>query len=102
MIDALCLDMFNNNQLNLFGKIKNYKNSRWGTIEIARRVGISSERLRYWERKGIVNPKYIRCGTRNFREYSEEDIHRAILIKALIDTGKYTLKSAIKKLREER
>ena len=81
--------------------MKNYKNGRVGTIEVAKRVGISPERLRYWEKLGVIKPQYIICGQRIFRAYSQEDIHRATLIKTFIDTEKYTLKEALKKLQEE-
>jgi DNA-binding transcriptional MerR regulator len=78
------------------------KNPEIGTVEIARQVGVSPERLRYWERLGIVKPRYDQCGTRKFRRYSQEDIHRAALVKLLVDVEKYSLEGAIKKLAEER
>ena len=74
---------------------------RFGTIEAVKKVGISSERLRYWERVGIVNPEYIQCGMRRFRRFSQEDINRAILIKRLVDYEKYSLEGAIRKLKEK-
>ena len=74
------------------------KDRRFGTTETVRRISISSERLRYWERMGIVKPKYSKCGTRNFRRYSKEDIQRAILVKMLVDDEKYSLAGAIRKL----
>ena len=81
--------------------MKNYKDDRFGTVETIRKIGISSERLRYWEKVGIVKPKFVPCGTRRFRRYSTEDIHRAVLVKLLVDDEKYTLEGAIKKLEEE-
>ena len=76
-------------------------NERFGTVETTQKIGISSERLRYWERLGVVKPKYIQCGTRKFRRYCEEDIHRAILVKTLVDTRKYTLEGAMRELEDE-
>ncbi len=76
-------------------------NGRFGTIESVKKIGISSERLRYWERVGIVNPTYIQCGIRRFRRFSQEDINRAILIKMLVDYEKYSLEGAIRKLKEK-
>lgn len=76
-------------------------NERFGTVEITQKIGISSERLRYWERRGVVKPKYIQCGTRKFRRYCEKDIHRAILVKTLVDTGEYTLEGAMRELEDE-
>jgi DNA-binding transcriptional MerR regulator len=74
---------------------------RFGTVETTQKIGISSERLRYWERLGVVKPKYIQYGTRKFRRYCKEDIHRAILVKTLVDTGEYTLEGAMRELEDE-
>ena len=76
-------------------------NGRIGTIESVEKIGISSERLRYWERAGIVKPTYIQCGTRRFRRFSKDDISRAILVKMLVDDEKYSLEGAIRKLKEK-
>ena len=75
--------------------------NKMGTVEAVKQIGISSERLRYWERVGIVRPAYTECGTRRFRRYSEEDINRAILVKMLVDDERYSLEGAIRKLEEE-
>ena len=77
------------------------KDNRLGSVEAARKIGISTERLRYWERVGIVQPTYIQCGTRKFRRYSLQDIKQAVFIKALVDHEKYTLEGATGKLRQE-
>ncbi len=68
---------------------------------MTRRTGISSERLRYWERFGIVKPEYAQCGIRKFRCYSAEDIDRAIFVKRLIDKEGYSLAGAQRKLEKE-
>ncbi|MFH1856787.1 MAG: MerR family transcriptional regulator [Candidatus Omnitrophota bacterium] len=67
---------------------------------VTQKIGISAERLRYWEKLGIVKPEYVQCGVRRFRRYSAEDIHRAVVVKALVDTKKYTIEGAIRKLGE--
>lgn len=77
------------------------KKSGIGIVEITGQIGISPERLRYWERMGIVRPDYRQCGTRRFREYSRNDIRRAALVKMLVDQEKYTLEGAIRKLKEK-
>lgn len=77
------------------------KDKGFGTVETTQKIGISPERLRYWERLGIVKPSYVQCGTRRFRRYSQEDIHRAVLVKTLVDNEKYALEGAIRKLEEE-
>lgn len=73
--------------------------NRFGSVETARRIGISTERLRYWERAGVVKPAYVRCGTRRFRRYSQQDLERAALVKSLVEDEKYSLEGAIRKLK---
>jgi len=73
--------------------------NRFGTIEAVQKMGVSFERLRYWEQKGIVKPEYAQCGTRKFRRYSEEDIKRACFVRMLVDEEKYSLEGAIIKLK---
>ena len=81
--------------------MKSSRDNRIGSVEAAREIGISTERLRYWERVGIVHPTYSQCGTRKFRRYSNEDINRARVIRALVEREKYTLEGAIGKLSRE-
>ena len=78
-------------------KKKNEKNL-FGAIEAAKRIGISLERMYYWEKKGILNPQLKKFGIRKFRRYSQKDIQQAILIKDLVDKEYYTLKGAIEKI----
>jgi len=80
--------------------MKNRNDNRVGTKEAVKRIGISAERLRYWESVGIVKPDYVKCGTRRFRRFSQEDMIRAALIKKLVDKDKYTLEGAIRKQAE--
>ncbi len=75
----------------------------WFAIgETARKIGISVSRLRYWERLGIVRPKILFRGDRGYRYYSCEDIHRAVIVKTLVENEKYSLKKAMEKLDEEK
>jgi len=76
----------------------NKDDGRFGTVESVKKIGISFERLRYWEQAGIVKPIYIKCGTRKFRRYSQEDIERALFVKKLVDDEKYSLEGAVRKL----
>ena len=46
----------------------NRHDGKFGTIAAVKKIGISSERLRYWETAGIVNPTYIQCGTNSMRD----------------------------------
>jgi DNA-binding transcriptional MerR regulator len=78
--------------------VKTNSDNRLGSAEAARKIGISTERLRYWERAGVVEPAYARCGTRRFRRYSLQDLERAALVKSLVEEEKYSLEGAIRKL----
>ena len=81
--------------------MNNNNDNKFGTVEAVKRIGVSAERLRYWERAGIVRPRYVKCGTRRFRRFSQEDVNRAILIKKFVDEEKYSLEGARKKLEKE-
>ena len=81
--------------------MKNMSDNRFGTVEAVKKIGISSERLRYWERVGIVKPIYIQCGTRKYRRFLHYDINRAIFVKALVDEEKYSLEGSLIKLKSE-
>ncbi len=81
--------------------MKGKGDQKFGSVEASRKIGISTERLRYWERVGIVKPTYIPCGTRKFRRFSLQDIKRAVLVRELVDHEKYTLEGAIGKLIRE-
>ena len=48
----------------------NRNDGRFGTIEAVQKIGVSYERLRYWEQAGIVKPIYVQCGTGKYRRYS--------------------------------
>ena len=76
--------------------------NKFGTVEAVKQIGISSERLRYWEQVGIIQPKYVQCGTRRFRRYSQEDIDRGIYVRILVDGEKYSLEGARKRLKSEK
>lgn len=81
--------------------MKNNRDQQFGSVEAASKIGISTERLRYWERRGIVKPTYIQAGTRKFRRFSFQDIKRAIVVRELVDQEKYTLEGAMIKLTGE-
>jgi DNA-binding transcriptional MerR regulator len=80
--------------------MKKGSDDRFGTVEATQNLGLSAERLRYWEKLGIVNPEYVQHGTRKFRRFSKDDIDRATLVKTLVDCERYTLEGAIKKIQE--
>ncbi len=68
--------------------MKRSHDNRFGIVEAAKKIDVSVERLRYWEQRKIINPKYVRCGMRKLRRYSQKDVDRAILIKKLVDDEK--------------
>jgi len=69
-----------------------------GITDACMRIGISPERLRYWELKGLITPGHnITRGNKILRRYSEEDIAIGIEIKKLIEEG-FTLKGASQRL----
>lgn len=74
--------------------------NKFGTVKTLEKTGISGERLRYWERVGIITPVYVKCGTRKFRRYSKEDVNKAILIKMLVDEEGYSLEGAKKRMKK--
>jgi len=76
--------------------------SRIGTMEAAKKIGISLDRLYYWERLGIVKPRYGQFGIRKFRRYSQEDIHWALYAKKLIDEDGYKPHTVAKRIDEVR
>lgn len=74
---------------------------KFGTVRALGKIGISFERLRYWEKAGIVKPVYLKHGMRKFRRYSADDINRAIYIRRLVDEEGYSLEGAIRRLNEK-
>lgn len=78
----------------------NINDGLYGSFLIARAAGLSLERLRYWERLGIIHPTYIQCGTRRFKRYSRHDIEKVRAIKRLVDEDKYSLGGAIAQFRQ--
>ena len=79
-----------------------HDDNSFGIVEAVKQTGVSSERLRYWEQTGIVQPKYVQCGARRFRRYSQEDIDRGIYVRILVDGEKYSLEGARRKLENEK
>lgn len=75
-----------------WGKAKNI-----GITETTKKIGISPERLRYWETKGIISPAYERLGAKVSRRYSEQDIAIGLEIVVMLSEG-YTLEGAAKRL----
>ncbi|MFQ5706889.1 MAG: MerR family transcriptional regulator [bacterium] len=74
------------------------KNTLWlSSSEVTRKLDISLRQLYYWELKGIVKPKTISMGSREFKRYSVKDFEVLKQIKDFLDQG-YTLHSAVQRV----
>ena len=69
-----------------------------GITKAIRRIGVSAERLRYWELKGIIAPSYDRQSAKRVRRYSEQDIAIASEIRKMVDDDGFSLKGAAERL----
>ncbi|MFQ5649625.1 MAG: MerR family transcriptional regulator [bacterium] len=75
------------------------ENSMWlSSSEVTRKLNISLRQLYYWELKGIVTPRMISMGSREFKRYSNKDFEVLRQIKDFLDQG-YTLNSAVQRVR---
>lgn len=49
--------------------------------EIAKLSDLSVDMIRFYEKKGLLDPLLIRRGQNNYRDYSEACLERLMLIK---------------------
>ncbi|MFQ5640997.1 MAG: MerR family transcriptional regulator [bacterium] len=68
--------------------------------EVTRKLDISLRQLYYWELKGIIKPRMITMGSREFKRYSAKDLEILKQIKSYLDQG-YTLSSATQRVEVE-
>lgn len=74
------------------------KNTHWlSSSEVTQKLDISLRQLYYWELKGIVRPKLITMGSREFKRYSLRDFEVLKSVKQYLDQG-YTLTSAVQRV----
>lgn len=74
------------------------KNTMWlSSSDVTRKLNISLRQLYYWELKGIVTPRMISMGSREFKRYSNRDFETLRQIKDFLDQG-YTLTSAVQRV----
>jgi len=64
--------------------------------EGTRKLDTRLRQLYYWELKGIVKPKSVLMGSRQFKRYSNQDVQTLKRVKNFLDEG-YTLARAIQK-----
>ncbi|MFA4888827.1 MAG: MerR family transcriptional regulator [Candidatus Omnitrophota bacterium] len=74
-----------------------HKKKNIGITEATRQLGISPERLRYWEAKGIITPAYERVGSKVVRKFSEVDISIGLEIVKMLQDG-FALRGAARHL----
>ena len=73
------------------------KKVHWfGSSYVTKELGISLRQLYYWELKGIVRPHVLTKGSREFKQFSLQDINTLKQVKKYLDQG-YTLSSAVDK-----
>ncbi|MFQ5771392.1 MAG: MerR family transcriptional regulator [bacterium] len=74
------------------------ENILWlSSSEVTRKLDISLRQLYYWELKGIVKPRMIAMGSREFKRYSAKDFAVLKKIKDYLDQG-FTLNSAVRRV----
>ena len=74
------------------------KNTMWlSSSDVTQKLNISLRQLYYWELKGIVTPRMISMGSREFKRYSKQDFETLRQIKDFLDQG-YTLTSAVRRV----
>jgi hypothetical protein len=73
------------------------KDVTWlSSSEVIRRIDISLRQLYYWELKGVIKPKIITKGSREFKRYSMRDVEILRRIKEYLTQG-FTLASAVQR-----
>ena len=74
----------------------------FGSIEAARKVGISLRQLYHWvDVLHVVEPVKFKHGIREFRRFSEQDVAVLAKMKEIVDLG-YTLHAAVGILKKTR
>lgn len=71
-------------------------NHWFSSAEVTRKLDISLRQLYYWELKGIVRPRLITMGSREFKRYSVRDLDILRRVKNYLDQG-YTLNGAVQR-----
>ena len=71
----------------------------FGSIAVAKEIGISLRQLYYWVHVlGVVQPQLRQCGRRKFRRFTRSDVKKLDQVRRLVGRG-YTLKAAVAMLR---
>ena len=71
-----------------------YDGEFYGSIQAAKRAGISIRQLYHWvDRLRIVSPRLKRFGWREFRRFTSKDLETLREVRLLLEHG-YTLRAA--------
>jgi len=74
-------------------------NTMWlSSSDVTGKLNISLRQLYYWELKGIVKPRMVSMGSREFKRYSSRDFEMLKQIKNFLDEG-YTLTGAVQRVK---
>ena len=78
------------------------KHELFGSIQTARKVGISIRQLYHWvDNLSVVNPRIKKHGIRQFRHFTSQDIMILTNVRQLLERG-YTLRAAAEIVKGER
>lgn len=76
--------------------------TEYGSIAVAKAVGISLRQLYYWvEALDAVQPQIRQYGTRSFRRFSSRDLQQLKMVQHLIGQG-YTHRAAVHMVKGQR
>lgn len=74
------------------------KNVMWlSSSQVTNQLNISLRQLYYWELKGIIKPRMIPMGSREFKRYSVRDLEILKQVKNYLDQG-FTLTGAVQRV----
>ena len=71
----------------------------FSSSEVIKKLDISLRQLYYWELKGIIKPKTVTLGSREFKRYTYDDFNVLKDVKKYLDQG-FTLTSAVQKVKD--
>ena len=49
--------------------------------ELSKRTNLKAHTIRFYEKEGLLPPRYVQRRKNNYREYAEEAVNRLLLIK---------------------
>ena len=72
----------------------------FSTSTVVKKTGVTLRQLYYWEKSGIVQPKFEQFGLRMYRRYENNDIELISNIIRYLKEG-YNLQTAAQKAKDE-